>query len=179
MPRDVLCYSDGFGRYVYVANEMLVFLSPECSLFMKLCYCCLYFKNVFCVYTLIVMPEFVTVKQNEHGVCCGMDIVQEKYNVKHYGKQNIVLLNTCFLYLYFLPDCVVQYLGTYHNNVTHIYSGLDYDFKSYRDIFLTWPCLQRYFKHENHEVVLHSYKSKIYDWIFHQKFCFALFEFYL
>ena len=52
----------------------------------------------------------------------GMDVSREQYNLKHYGNRKILLLETCLLYLYLNPDWVVQYLGTYHNNVTHIYS---------------------------------------------------------
>ena len=39
---------------------------------------------------------------------CGMDITHEQYNVKHYGKHEIILLDTYFLYLYLPPDYLVQ-----------------------------------------------------------------------
>ena len=52
----------------------------------------------------------------------GMDINHSKYNLRHYGKQKILLLDTCLLYLYLTPEWAVQYLSTYHNNVTYISS---------------------------------------------------------
>ena len=57
----------------------------------------------------------------------GMGVAREQYNVKHYGKHEIVLFDTCLLYLYLPPDWVGQYLGTYHNSVTHISSVVSHD----------------------------------------------------
>ena len=54
----------------------------------------------------------------------GMDVAHEQYNVKHDGKHEILLLDTCLLYLYFTPDWVGQYLGNYHNKLTQIFSAL-------------------------------------------------------
>ena len=58
---------------------------------------------------------------------CGMDVVRVQYNMKHYGKHEILLFYTCLLYIYLPPDWVGKYLVTYHNNVTHIYSDIDQD----------------------------------------------------
>ena len=57
---------------------------------------------------------------------CGMDVSREQYYVKNYGKHKIIFLDTCLLYLYFTPDWVGQYLGTFHNSVTHISSAVDH-----------------------------------------------------
>ena len=35
---------------------------------------------------------------------CVTDVVRKNYNVKHYGKHEILLLGTCLLYLYLPPD---------------------------------------------------------------------------
>ena len=56
----------------------------------------------------------------------GMYFVSEQYNVKHYGKHDILLLEKKLLYLYLPTDWVGQYLYTYHNNVTHISSTLSH-----------------------------------------------------
>ena len=55
-----------------------------------------------------------------------MYVTREQYNVKHYGKHEILLLDTCFLYIYLPPNWVGQYLGTYHNNITHIFSAVSH-----------------------------------------------------
>ena len=57
----------------------------------------------------------------------GIDVSRQQYNVKHYGKYEILLLDTCLFYLYFPPDWVGKYLVTYHNNVTRISSGVAHD----------------------------------------------------
>ena len=58
---------------------------------------------------------------------CDMDVSYEHYNVKHCGKHEMLLLDTCLLYLYFPPDWVGKYLGTYNNNITHIYRAIVHD----------------------------------------------------
>ena len=110
---------------------------------------------------------------------CGMSVDREQYNVKYYGKHEILLLDTWLLYIYYPPDWVGQYLVTYNKNVTYIYSALDHNVQSYRDTLLPWPCMQWNYKYDSHEVVLHSYRFQKYDWIFHQTFCFAHCDFYL
>ena len=62
----------------------------------------------------------------------GMGVAREQYNVKHYGKHEIVLLDICLLYLCLPPEWAGQYLGTYHNNVTHISSAVSYGVHRYR-----------------------------------------------
>ena len=62
-----------------------------------------------------------------------MDVGHAQYNTKNYSKHEILLLY--LLYLYFTPDWVGKYLGTYHNSVTHIYSELSHNVYNYRDIF--------------------------------------------
>ena len=57
----------------------------------------------------------------------GMDVAREKYNVKHYGKHEIVFMDTCLLYLYLPPDWVGQHFGTYQNNATKISSTVSHD----------------------------------------------------
>ena len=39
---------------------------------------------------------------------CGMGATREQYNVKNYGKHEIVFLDKCLLYLYLPPDWVGQ-----------------------------------------------------------------------
>ena len=56
----------------------------------------------------------------------GMDVARENRNVKHYSKHEILLLDTCVLYICVSPDWVGQYLVTYHNNVTHISSAVSH-----------------------------------------------------
>ena len=57
----------------------------------------------------------------------GMDVKRAHYNMKHYGKHDILLLDACLLYLYFTPHWLGQYLVTYHNNITEIYIAVDHD----------------------------------------------------
>ena len=45
--------------------------------------------------------------------------------------------------------------------------------------FLPWPCLDRYCKYGNDDVVQNSYRFQRYDLIFHHNLCFAHFDFYL
>ena len=97
----------------------------------------------------------------------------------HYGKHEILFLDTCFLYLYFPTDWIGQYLGTYHNNGAHISIVVSHNFWTYMDTLLTWPCLQRYCKYYNHEVVQDYHRFQIYDLIFHQTFCFEHCDFYI
>ena len=52
----------------------------------------------------------------------GMGVAYEQYNVKHYGKREIALLDMLLLYIYLTHDWLGQYLGNYHNNGTHISS---------------------------------------------------------
>ena len=59
-------------------------------------------------------------------VCC-MGVACAHYNVKHYGKHEILLIDTYLLYIYFPPDWVGQYLGTYQNNITHVSSAVSHD----------------------------------------------------
>ena len=68
-----------------------------------------------------------------------------------------LFLYTCLLYLYLPRDWVGQYLGLYHDNVTHIYSAIDYYFYNYIDTLFTWPCMHQYCKYENHEAIQYSY----------------------
>ena len=110
---------------------------------------------------------------------CGMDAGRAQYNVRHYGKHKILLLDTHLLYLYFSPDLVGQYLGTYHNNVTHISTAVSNDVYRYRYTFFPWIWMQRYYKHGNHEVVHHFYRFQRYDLIFLHAFCFMHCDFYL
>ena len=107
-----------------------------------------------------------------------MDVSLKHYTVKNYGIHEIVLLDTCLLYLYLPPEWVRQYLVTYHNNGTHISSAVTHNVQRYKETLLPWPCLYRYCKLDNHEVVLHSYRFKKYNWIFQQTFCFANCDFY-
>ena len=104
---------------------------------------------------------------------------REQWNMKYYSKYEIVLLETCLLYLYSTPDWVGQYLGTYHNSVTHIYSAAAHGVYRYMEILLPWTCLQRYCKYENREIVLYSYRLQKYYCIFPQTFYFVHFEFYI
>ena len=62
----------------------------------------------------------------------GMDVGREQYNVRHYGKYEILLLDTCLLYLYLSPEWVGQYLGTYHNNARYVSIAVVHDVYSYR-----------------------------------------------
>ena len=54
----------------------------------------------------------------------GMEVAHGQYNVKHYNKHEILLFDTCLLYLYLPPDWLGQHLVTYHNNITQIYSAV-------------------------------------------------------
>ena len=56
-----------------------------------------------------------------------MGIARAQYNVKNLGKHEILLFDTCLLYLYFPTDWVGKYLGNYHNNVTHISGAVAHD----------------------------------------------------
>ena len=88
----------------------------------------------------------------------GMEVYRAQYNMRHYSKHEILLLDTCLLYLYFPPDRVVNYLCTYHNIITHISIVVDHYIYRYRDTVLPCPYLLWYFKYENYEVVLNSYR---------------------
>ena len=57
----------------------------------------------------------------------GMDGGRSHYKERHYGKHNILLLNMCLLYIYLPPYMIGKYLGTYHNNITHISSAVAHD----------------------------------------------------
>ena len=57
----------------------------------------------------------------------GKEVSRAQYSMKNFGKDKILWLDTCLLYLYLPPDWVGQYLVTYHNNVTHIYSTVAHD----------------------------------------------------
>ena len=78
----------------------------------------------------------------------GMDAAYEQYNVKYYSKHKIVFLDTCLIYPYLPPDWLGQYLGTYHNKGTYIYSAILHDVQRYRDTLFQWPCLLRYCKYD-------------------------------
>ena len=58
---------------------------------------------------------------------CGIDVAPEQWNAKHYGKNKVLLLDTCLLYLYLPPYWVGKYLNTYQNTATHISSELSHD----------------------------------------------------
>ena len=108
-----------------------------------------------------------------------MGVFLERYNMRYYNKHEILLLDTCFLYLFLYPWWIWQYLVIYHNNVTHISSVVSHYVYSYSGIFFTWPCIQWYFKYVSLEIVHNYYRFKIYNLIFHQTFCFAYIDFYL
>ena len=101
------------------------------------------------------------------------------YNMRHNGGKGMLFLEMCLLFIYLPPNCLGQYLVTYHINVRHISSVSAHDVKRYRNTLLPWPCMQRDFKHENHEVVQHYCMFHQYDWIFHQNLYFAHCHFYL
>ena len=44
---------------------------------------------------------------------CGVDVGRAQYNVRSYGKNEELLLDTCLLYIYLPPDWAGQYLRTY------------------------------------------------------------------
>ena len=108
-----------------------------------------------------------------------MGVIIEQYNMRNYNKHEILLLDTCLLYLYFPPDWVGQYLGIYHNNITHISSSIYHDFYIYRYTLFPCPFLQQYCKYGTHEVVHNYYRFQKYDLIFNQTFYFTYCEFYL
>ena len=56
------------------------------------------------MYTLEVMSEVVTVEHIEHVVYCCMDVPRAQHNMKDYSQREILLLDTCLLYLYLIPD---------------------------------------------------------------------------
>ena len=56
-----------------------------------------------------------------------MDFCHEIYNMIHFGRHEKLLLDKFLLYLYLTPEWLGKYLGTYHNNVTHIYSAVAHD----------------------------------------------------
>ena len=70
-----------------------------------------------------------------------VDVGREHYSVIHYGKYEVLLLDTCLLYLYVPPDWVGKYLSNYHNNITNISSVVDHDVKRSMDTMLTCPCM--------------------------------------
>ena len=107
-----------------------------------------------------------------------MDAERAQYNMQNYDKHETLLLDMCFLYLYFPADWVGKYLGTYQNNLTHISSAAAYYVFKYKEKLFPWKCLQRYCKNKNHVVVLHYYRFQKYDLIFHQTFCFLNCDFY-
>ena len=108
-----------------------------------------------------------------------MNVGRAQYSVRNYEKYEILLLDTCLLCLYLPPDWVGKYLGTYHNNITNIFSVVDHYVQRYMDTLLSCPCMQRYCKYDNHEVVQNYYRFQKYDWMLHQTFCFAHYDFYL
>ena len=108
-----------------------------------------------------------------------IDVACKQYNVKNYSKHEIILLDTCLLYLYLRPYWVGQHLNNYHKNVTHISSAVSHDAQRYMDTLFPCPCLHQYCKYDNNEVVLHYYRFQKYDWIFYQTSCFAQFDFYI
>ena len=103
----------------------------------------------------------------------GMDVECAKYNVRHYRKHEILLLDTFLLYIYFTPNCVWKYLGSYNNNVTHIYIVIVHDFYGHRYTLLPCPCLQSYCKYGTHDIIQNSYSFQRNDLIFHQNFYFV------
>ena len=109
----------------------------------------------------------------------GMDVECAKYNVRHYRKHEILLLDTFLLYIYFTPNCVWKYLGSYNNNVTHIYIVIVHDFYGHRYTLLPCPCLQSYCKYGTHDIIQNCYSFQRNDLIFRQTLCFARCEFYL
>ena len=66
---------------------------------------------------------------------CGTNVDCAQYNVRNYGEYGILLLDMCLLYIYLNPEWLGQYLGTYHNNVTYIYSAVDRDVYMNGDTF--------------------------------------------
>ena len=84
-----------------MANEISFFVSLECSLFYEI------MLLIFLVTQVIFVCLLVQYFQSS-SLCnkinmlfvCGTEVASEQYNVKHYGKHDIVLLDTCYLYLY-------------------------------------------------------------------------------
>ena len=56
----------------------------------------------------------------------GMAVTREQYNMENYSKHEILLLDTCLLYIYFTPEQLGQYLDIYHKNVTQISSAISH-----------------------------------------------------
>ena len=156
---------------------------------------CLYIQNVvFCKIMLVVflVTQVILVcilwQSCQISALCNtikflfvsvMDITREQYNVKHYVKHKIVLLEAFLLCLYLPPNWLVYYLRIYHNNITHISSVVADGVYSYCDTLLSYPCLQRYCKYDKHEVLLNHQRFQKYNWIFHQIFCFTHCGFYI
>ena len=50
----------------------------------------------------------ITVEHDENFLVCGMVVARTQYNVKHYGKHEILFMGMCLLNLKLTPDWVGQ-----------------------------------------------------------------------
>ena len=72
-----------------------------------------------------------------------MDVVHAQYNVKHYVKHEILLLEMCLLYLYLPPDCCTW---LYLNKNLIIYPLLFLVLEN--EVFITSLCFFRVYEYE-------------------------------
>ena len=130
--------------YAHFSNEMPVFVSREFSTFHEILLLMFLLTQVLFMYILWKSCQISDLWNPINMLfIIIMDVVRSHYKVRHYGKHEILLLDTCLLYLYLTPNWVGKYSGIYHKNVTHISCVVSHDAYNYRGTLLPWPCPQR------------------------------------
>ena len=128
MHHSILCHHIGFLGYAHVVNEMPGFVSLECRTFHEIMVLMFIVTQVLFVCINFQSCQSLALRNKLNMLfICGTDVSCAQYKVGHYSKHERLLLDMCLLNLYFTPDWVEQYLGTYQNNVTHISSVVLYD----------------------------------------------------
>ena len=107
MRHGFICHSGGFLGYTHVVNEMPVFVTLECKTIHEIILLMFLLTQVLLVcilwqscHSLVLCNAFNML------LVCGIDVGCAQYNVRHYGKHEILLLSTCLLYIYLPTDWV-------------------------------------------------------------------------
>ena len=100
MPHVVICHIGGFQGYVHVTKEIIAFVYLECSFINEIMLLMFLVKKVIFVWIPGKSCQRLELWNTmDMLLVFGMEVTCAEYNVKNYGKHEILLLDTCLLYL--------------------------------------------------------------------------------